>query len=128
MKKNIAYEFHHMGIPTTIPQPNERYSAKVKMFTSDNLGHFKIQWHRFEADSPLHPLIKVVPHLAFKVSNLEEAIADEEIILYPYEPIDGFYVAMINNHGVPIELIQTSLSDEDIWALSQAGKGCIYRD
>lgn len=128
MKKNIIYEFHHMGIPVTEPRPGEIYSAKVKMFTSDNPGSFKIQWHRFAEDSPLHPLLKSVPHPAFKVGNLEEAIAGEEVILGPYEPIDDYFVAVINDGGVPIELIQTSLTDEELWDRARSGEGSIYRE
>jgi hypothetical protein len=127
MKPNVSYTFHHTGIPTREIKPGERYSATSKMFTADNGGQFNIQWHRFEPDSPLHPLIQTLPHLAFKVDNLAEAIAGEEVILGPYEPIDGYRVAMIVDNGVPVELIQTELSDQELWARARAGQGTIYR-
>ncbi|MEC3939978.1 hypothetical protein VOF76_28215, partial [Leclercia adecarboxylata] len=83
------------------------------MYTTDNPGKFRVQWHRFKHDSPLHPLLKTVPHVAFKVNSLSAAIEGEEIILGPYEPIDGYRVAVINDAGVPIELIETTLSDDE---------------
>ena len=43
------------------------------MYTSDVDGDFRIQYHRFTEDSPLHPLIKTVPHVAIQVDNLDEA-------------------------------------------------------
>lgn len=115
MKKNIDYKFHHLGIPTDEIKPKEIYSPVMKMYTSDNPGKFKIQYHRFEKDSLLHLLVKTLPHVAFKVSNLSSAIEGEEILLGPYEPIDGYMVAIINDAGVPVELIQTNLSDDELW-------------
>ena len=127
MKPNITYVFHHTGIPTTEIRQNETYSASAKMFTSDNDGTFKIQWHRFEDDSPLHPLIKMLPHVAFKVNNLSAAIEGEEVILGPYEPIDDYFVAMISDNGVPVEFIQTQLTDDELWERAKKLKGALYR-
>ena len=127
MRSHISYEFHHKGIPTTEVRPNEVYSPKMGMYTSDNPGDLRIQWHRFEDNSPLHRLIKTLPHLAFKVANLEEAIIGEELLLGPYEPIDGYFVAIINDGGVPVELVQTDLPDDIIWRRAKTGQGSIYR-
>ncbi|MBU9818462.1 hypothetical protein J1782_00965 [Rahnella sp. BCC 1045] len=127
MKNNVKYEFHHFGIPLQDGKKEGIYSEKAGMYTTDNPGQFRVQWHRFTSDSDLHPLIKTVPHVAFKVDNLAEATANEEVILGPYEPIDDFFVAMINDAGVPIELIQTSLTDEEIWLRARTGKGSLYR-
>jgi hypothetical protein len=55
------------------------------------------------------------PHAAFKVSDLDRAIAGRAVILGPYEPIAGFPVAAIDDGGVAIELIETSLTDQEIW-------------
>jgi hypothetical protein len=128
VKTSVRYEFHHMGIPSEQIRPDEIFSAAAGMFTSDSPGKFRVQWHRFTPESPLHPLIRSVPHPAFKVDSLEAAIAGEEILLGPYEPIDGYFVAIINDGGVPIELIQTDLSDEEIWARAKMGRGLLYRN
>jgi len=37
------------------------------------------------------------------------------VLLGPYEPIEGFRVAIIEDGGMPIELIQTLLTDDEIW-------------
>lgn len=127
MKPNVRYEFHHLGIPVQDENTAGTLSAKAGMYTTDNPGKFNIQWHRFTADSPLHPLLKTVPHVAFKVDDLMAAIQDEEVILGPYEPIDDYYVAVINDGGAPIELIQTLLSDDELWARARSGLGSLYR-
>ena len=127
MKADIRYEFHHVGIPCDTPRPGERYSAAAGMYTADNPGRFRIQWHRFTADSPLDPRLRTVPHVAFKVDDLAAAIDGETVILGPYMPIDGYRVAVIDDHGVPIELIETELPDDVIWARAARGEGELYR-
>ncbi len=127
MKPGIHYEFHHMGIPTDIPHDGEQFSAKAGLYTADNPGKFRIQWHRFTPDSPLHPLIRTMPHPAFKVADLAAAIEGETVLLGPYEPIDGYHVTIIDDGGVPVELIQTTLSDEEIWGRARSGQGALYR-
>jgi hypothetical protein len=37
------------------------------------------------------------------------------LLLGPYEPIENFRVAIVEDHGQPIELIQTTLPDDEIW-------------
>ena len=127
MKPSVKYEFHHLGIPLQDEKFEGIFSEKAGMYTTDNPGKFRIQWHRFTHDSPLHPLLKTIPHVAFKVDNLEQAIAGEEVILGPYEPIDDYFVAVINDAGAPVELIQTTLSDEELWQRARPGKGSLYR-
>ena len=127
MKPGIEYTFHHIGIPLADDKTTGSYSEKAGMYTEDNPGKFRIQWHRFTPDSPLHPLLKTVPHVALKVSDLKAAIEGEEVILGPYEPIDGYFVAVINDSGAPVELIETTLSDEEIWGRARRGEGSLYR-
>jgi hypothetical protein len=123
MKFNgVEATFHHMGIPTTEPKPRERFSERFGMYTSDSdCQSLRIQWHRFEPDSSLDPLIRTVPHAAFKLSDLDRAITGYKCLLGPYEPIPGFRVAIIEDHGIPIELVQTTLTDEEIWGLAKTG-------
>jgi hypothetical protein len=86
------------------------------MYTTDDLsGPLPIQWHRFGVDSPLHALPRTQPHVAYKVRNLAAPIENHTIILGPYEPIDDYRVAVIDNSGMPVEFIETTLSDDVIW-------------
>lgn len=128
-RNNVEYELHHIGIPTDQIRPGERYASSVGMFTTDDFsGPLPIHWHRFEADSPLHPLLRMQPHVAYKVSNLAAATENYTVILGPYEPIDDYRVAVIDNFGVPVELIETTLPDDIIWHRAATGqKAGIYR-
>jgi hypothetical protein len=120
MINNIPCVFHHMGVPTTEVHPGERYSAKFGMYTSDSpCRMLRIQWHRFEHDSPLHPIIKTVPHVALRLDDLDRAVKGQNILLGPYEPIPNFRVAVVEDSGQPIELVQTTLTDEELWARAE---------
>jgi hypothetical protein len=117
----IDYEYHHMGIPTNKRQLGEKYSSTFKIYTTAGDNEFRIQWHRFEEGSPLHPLIQSVPHVAFKVSSIDEAIKGKKILLEPYYPFESFRVAMVEIAGAPVEFIETKLSENEIWGGSHKG-------
>ena len=116
----VECTFHHLGIPTTEARPGERYSELFKLHTSDSqCGLMRVQFHRYEPGSPMHPLIQTLPHAAFKVPDLKRAIEGRTLLLGPYEPIPGVQVAIIEDGGHPIELIQTTLTEEEVWAPRQ---------
>ena len=127
MNDHVTYEYHHMGIPTDQPRENEKYSPTFKMHTTDGNNPFRIQWHRFEPGCPLHPLIQSTPHVAFKVSSIDQAIKGRKVILEPYYPFDGFRVVMVEIEGAPVEFIETDLPEEEIWGDSHQGS-VIYPD
>jgi hypothetical protein len=109
-----------MGIPTTESREGEEYVPEFKMYVSGyETSEFRIEWMRFDEDCDLHPLIKAVPHVAFKVNNIEEAIKGKKVLLKPYYPLEGFRVAFIEDGGAPIEFIQTDLTEEEIIALAK---------
>ena len=121
-KAHLNYRYHHMGIPVTEERPGEHYSSTFKMYTSggEDPGGFRVQFHRFDPGSSLHPLIQSKPHVAFQVDDLEAAIEGEVLLLDPYEPFEGFKVAIIEDDGVPIELVETDLSDAEVFGEPKA--------
>jgi hypothetical protein len=102
-----GWRYHHIGIPTDVPRPGELYLARFKMYVSAfETSPCGIQWMRFEPDSPIHALIKSVPHVAFEVDDLAAAIAGKEILTDPNSPSEGVLVAMILDSGAPVELLE----------------------
>lgn len=101
--------YHHIGIPTTERKENEVYIPHLKFFVSGfSTSPFGIEWMRFEEDSPMHPLVKKIPHVAFEVKDIEKEIRERGLhVLTPVNsPSKGVTVAMIEHNGSPIELIQ----------------------
>ena len=102
-----GWRYHHIGIPTNVPRPGEYYLERFKMYVSAfETSPCGIEWMRFEPDSPVHPLIKSVPHIAFEVDDLEAAIQGKQILTEPNSPSKGILVAMILDSGAPVELLQ----------------------
>lgn len=125
-KPGVTYEFHHLGIPTNDEQPDEYYSSKFDLWSADVKNtRINAQFHRFGKNTPLHPLMAKYPHVAFKVNDIEKAIEGEEVIMEIYEPIPGYKAAMINDAGIPVEFIQTDLTDEELYRKAKSGESLV---
>ncbi|ABO46301.1 helicase [Francisella tularensis] len=122
----MEYKYHHIGIPVTEPRPGERYSPSMDMYTSGGELPGRVQYHRFGPKCSLDKLIQTMPHIAYKVSDLDQAIKDKNILLKPYFPIEGFRVAIIEENGAIIEFIETDLSDEEIWDKPNLKNSILY--
>ena len=110
--RNLKY--HHLGIPTNVRREGEQYLEQFKMYVSGyDTSPYRIEWMRFEPDSPLPELVKTVPHVAFEVDDLQTAIAGQEVLIEPNSPSAGVTVAFIVDNGAPVELLQLGRSPED---------------
>ncbi len=99
--------FHHIGIPTTEKQPNEKYLDKYKFYMSGfDTSEYGIEWMRFEDDSPVAEIIQKIPHIAFEVDGLDSAIEGKELIGEVTSPSQDVRVAMIIENGAPVEFIE----------------------
>jgi len=104
-----GWVYHHLGIPTKEKMANETYIPYFKFYVSGfPTSPFGVEWMRFDADSPIHPLIQTVPHLAFKVEDLDYELTNHKfnIITEANIPSNGVRVAMIEHNGAPIELME----------------------
>ena len=100
-------EYHHVGIPTKNKKEGEVYLEQFGMYVSGfDSSPYGIEWLRFEEDSPLPEPVKTVPHVAFKVNNLEEILKGKEILIEPNSPSEGVRVAFIVSDGAPVEFIE----------------------
>ncbi len=105
--ERYGWRFHHLGIPTTEVREGERHLPELGMYVSGfPESVFGIEWMRFEEGSPIHELIQRVPHLAFVVDDLDEALKGKELLGTPTEPMGGVRVAMILENGAPVELME----------------------
>jgi hypothetical protein len=111
-----GWKYHHLGVPTNVKFLYEKYlPPQFKCYASGfSTSPYGIEWMRFETDSPIHPLIQAVPHLAFEVKDLDYELATHNfnVITEPNQPSDGVRVAMIEHNGAPIELIEFKKNKE----------------
>ncbi|MFO7829341.1 MAG: hypothetical protein R6V23_12010, partial [Bacteroidales bacterium] len=92
-----GWRYHHIGIPTKEKIQNERYIPHLKFYVGGfDTSPFGIEWMRFDDDSPFDELIKTLPHIAFEVDNMEEALsrADFRVLNQTNAPSEGVRVAM----------------------------------
>ena len=100
-------KYHHLGIPTTKQMPAERYLEGLCVWVSGyEESSYNSERMRYESECPLPEIVKTVPHVAFEVADVAEAIKGKKIIIEPYSPSEGILVAFIEENGAPIEFIQ----------------------
>jgi len=115
-------KYHHYGIPTKKKRTDETLVEidDYKFYSTPFKGNkWHIQWHRFPEGHGLPELVTQVPHMGFQVEDLDLEIKGCKILFGPYSPLEGYRVAMIEEQGVPIELIETALTDEELSKLEQ---------
>jgi hypothetical protein len=107
-----GWRYHHIGIPTSEPIEGEIYLPQFRLYVSGfDSSPFGVEWMRYEADSPVNELIKMVPHIAFEVDDLDMELTRKKfnIITTPNSPGEGIRVAMIEHNGAPVELIEFNI-------------------
>lgn len=103
----FSAQFDHFGVPTTKKSPDEIYIAGAKVFITDAAKHpFKVEFLRFEADSPMHPDVQTKAHAAFLVPSLDEALKGQNVIIPPFDATDKLRCAFIKDGEAVIEVMQ----------------------
>ena len=103
----MTMKYNHIGIPTTSTFDGEIPLPHLKVTVSDHQNNrFGIQWQRYWDGAPYPDLVKTVPHVAFEVDDLADAIRDKKVIIEPNSPSTGVLVAFIEVNGAPVELMQ----------------------
>lgn len=99
--------FHHIGVITDEPRPGEIYVPDTQVYVTDPTKHpYRIEYLRFESSSPVSGPLRNLPHMAFQVDDLEKILAGEEVILPPFQPMEGLLVAFFIKDGGVFEYMQ----------------------
>lgn len=105
-----GWRYHHVGIPTTERRSDERYLEEYGMYVSGfTTSPFGVEWMRFEPSSPVHDLVRTVPHIAFEVDDLDRALEGQTLLGEPSSPSGGVRAAMIVHNGSPVELMEFAM-------------------
>ena len=109
-----GWQYHHLGIPHDTRHVDEQHlddlGVHVRGFETSPYG---IEWMRFEAHCDVPDIVKTVPHVAFVVPNLAEALQGRQILIAPNQPSPGVRVAFILDDGAPVELLEFVKADTD---------------
>jgi hypothetical protein len=100
-------KYHHIGIPTEKSMEGERYIPELGMYVcGGEENRYGVEWIRFVDDAPYPELVRKLPHVAFEVDSLADAIEGEKVIIEPNSPSPGVTVAFIEHHGAPVEFLE----------------------
>jgi hypothetical protein len=102
-------EFDHIGVPTAEQQPDEMHVPATKVWVTDPAAHpLRVEYLRFEPDSPVTGPVRELPHIAFRVDDLEAAIQGEQVLLGPFQATENLRVAFILKDGAVFEFMESS--------------------
>ncbi len=100
-------QFDHIGIVTTETKPGERFVPATKVWVTDFQKHpFRVEWLRFEPDSPVKGPVREMAHVAYRVENIQTAAKGMKVLLEPFEAgiaKVGFYQT---DDGVVVEFME----------------------
>ncbi len=100
-------EFHHIGIPTQTQREGETYLEGAKLYVTDaEANPYRIEWLRFEEGSPMPEQLQTTPHISFVVDDMDAALDGQDILIEPFEPMEGVTVAFIMHDGAPVEFMK----------------------
>lgn len=100
------FEFDHVGLTTTVRQPNEDWVEQSRVWVTNPRHHpEKIEFLRYEPDSTVPDFVKENPHVAFRVDDLGPHInaPGVEIIIPPFVVGDFLEVVFVKKYGVLFE-------------------------
>ncbi len=101
------FQFEHIGIVTNEKKPGEVFLEATRVWRTNYLEHpFRVEWLRFEPDSPVAGPVREMPHVAFRVDDLSTAARGMKVLLEPFDVgprIVGFYQT---DDGGVVELVQ----------------------
>lgn len=114
--KTPQRQFHHIGLPTDVSQPGEVYVPDTHVWVTDPRNHpYKVEFLRFEKDSPVSGPVRDQAHIAYRVDDINAAIRGENVLLQPFSPSPGFTVAFIIKDGAVVEFMQFASDDNLPW-------------
>ena len=101
-------EFSHVGLITDRPQPGEVFVPATRVWITNFVAHpYRIEWLRFEPDSPVTGPVRTQPHVAWRVRSIAEAARGLRTLIDLFEPVPGVRVAFFENaDGAVIELME----------------------
>jgi len=88
-------QFDHIGIITTEKKADETFVPATRVWITDFQTHpYRVEWLRFEPDSPVTGPVRQMPHVAYRVDSIREAAQGMKVLLEPFDAgiaVVGFY-------------------------------------
>lgn len=106
-------DFDHVGLPTDDRQPDEMWVEETRVWVTNPQEHpYKVEYLRYEPDSPVTGPVRDQPHIAFQVPDLEEAIGDSPILLGPFQANENLRVVFVLKDGAVFEYMESKVGKD----------------
>jgi hypothetical protein len=99
--------YQHVGIPITTKKEGMVYWDNLKCWSNKSVDEYdyKIEYLKFEENSPIPEILHKQPHVAYLVDDMEKYLKDaDEIIFQPMEIAPNFTIAFVVKDNTLIEL------------------------
>lgn len=106
-------QFDHIGLKSTVKRPGEMWVASTRVWVTDPAQSPEmVEYLRYEDDSEVGGPLRNLPHVAFRVDNLEEELKGQEVLLEPFSPNENLRVAFIFKDGVVFEFMESKVGKD----------------
>lgn len=103
----MSAQFDHYGVPTSQKMDGATYLEGAKVHITDPAKHpFRIEFLYFEPGSPMLEDVQKIPHAAFIVPSLDDAIKGQSVIIPPFDATDTLRCAFIKDGEAIIEVME----------------------
>ncbi|MBK1870712.1 hypothetical protein [Taklimakanibacter albus] len=98
------FVFDHVGITTTLPQPDENWVEQSRVWVTNPRNHpEQIEFLRYAEGTTVPDAVRNNPHIAFRVDDLAPHIEGQEILIPPFIVGDFLEVVFIRKHNTVFE-------------------------
>jgi hypothetical protein len=117
----MEISFDHLGLKTKKKKEGESWVESTRVWVTNPKEHpFNVEWLRYEPDSPVPKEVQERPHIAYRVSSIEESVKGLRTLIEPFE-VGGFLKVGFYEYkdGTIVELMEY-LKDPDQWFPDEA--------
>jgi hypothetical protein len=110
-------KFDHVGLVTDERKEGESWVEATRVWVTSPRAHpGNVEWLRFEPDSPVTGPLRTQPHVAYRVTDVHEAVKGHAVLAEPFDVGNGFLtVAFVDVDGAVIEFMEYANPDEEGW-------------
>ncbi len=99
--------FEHIGLITTEKRPGERFVPATRVWVTDFTRHpHRVEWLRFEPDSPVTGPVREMPHVAYRVDDLKAAGEGLKVLIAPFDAGPRYAAFYETADGAVVEFVQ----------------------
>ncbi len=116
--------FDHLGLITHEKKADENWVEQTRVWVTNPKNHLlNIEWLRFEPDSECPEPLRVRPHLAYRVDDLDTAAEGMKVLIEPMT-VDGFVRVGFYEYedGSLVEFMEYLKSDSEWFPNQKGGK------